>query len=117
MTENALRQQEINEEAAILDKACRHCGGELATHGGNHLRQHAAAISALMRKLDRLEAAAASLVAPKTETPRPATEPWHRGDVTQPAANVPPPLPAGAMPDAHPGEWHPHPVHAGVPAI
>jgi len=53
-----MNQQEINEEAAILDKACRHCGGELATHGGNHLRQHAAVIGALVRKLDRLEAAA-----------------------------------------------------------
>lgn len=72
-----MNQQEINEEGAILDKACRQCGGELATHGGNHLRVHAAAIGALVRKLDRLEAAAKSLIVPLDAQP---SEPIEKSD-------------------------------------
>ncbi len=55
-----MTEQELQEEAGILDKACRQCGAELAQGGINALMQHFTHISAIVAKLKRLEADKAS---------------------------------------------------------
>lgn len=63
-------EQEKLEELSILDKACRQCGNEFAANGVRVLRIHAEAVNAMVRKLDRLEAAPA-LSAPVEPVPAP----------------------------------------------
>jgi hypothetical protein len=51
-----MTEQEIQEEAGILDKACRQVGSELAAGGVNAMHASFAALKAMVGKFQRLEA-------------------------------------------------------------
>jgi hypothetical protein len=71
-----MNEQELQEELGILVKACQQSGAELAQHHIGALRAHLVCVSAMVRKLDRLEAEqlaeqqkAATPVADETSAP------------------------------------------------
>jgi hypothetical protein len=55
-----MTEQELQEEVGILDKACRHVGNELAAGGVNSMHACFAALTAMIGKFQRLEAAKAA---------------------------------------------------------
>jgi hypothetical protein len=55
-----MTEQELQEEAGILDKACRYAAQELATGGLAALDVHVRVVTAMLAKLRRLEAVQAA---------------------------------------------------------
>jgi hypothetical protein len=67
-----MNEQELQEEAGILDKACRQIGAELTAGGLAALSSSANALRVMHSKLERLEKAKAEQVAKQAEMPEPS---------------------------------------------
>lgn len=76
-------EQELQEELGILVKACQQCGAELVQRHIGTLRAHLVCVSTMVRKLDRLEAAAveASKSAEKAKPSNPRVSEFADGSV------------------------------------